>query len=215
MVRGGGFGSHSLFIMITACVIFYNDGPDLLERCLKSLKGKVDRIVCVDGPFKEFPHKKHFSTDGCVDIALLYGDHLIDGRVWEDQPLKRNAYLLGGTDYYLVIDSDEEWIGGLHDYHHQDIYSVPIIVDHKTYLLESNSPRIFKHAPGIYYTKRHSQIILGDKFISPANSAAFPRFKYGKLIHRPHHRTEQRIIDKGEYYRTRAENKENIIHECV
>ncbi len=48
--------------MIIGPVIFFNDGPENLERCLKSMRPHVDKLITVDGPYAEFPHERDLST---------------------------------------------------------------------------------------------------------------------------------------------------------
>ena len=180
-----------------------------MERCFQSVKGKVDRIIAVDGPYMEFQHESTFSTDGCLAMAHRYADIVIEGREWEDQVTKRNSYLQS-CDYILQIDADEEWFGGIRDLK-EKVYSIDLETAHERYYIKSKAPRIIRWVDGMHYFKRHSQIIVGDTIISPHNHDKFPEYKFGKILHRPHVRPHKRILEKGNYYRTRAENREEIL----
>jgi len=94
-----------------ACLIFFNDQPELLERCFKSLKKTHLPIIAIDGPFKDFPHDTVESTNGCVELAKQYADCFIPGKEYLNQIEKRNAYMkLANKQYVFVIDADEEVI---------------------------------------------------------------------------------------------------------
>ncbi len=98
-----------------ACLIFYRDGVELLERCLSSLKKNgVDEIIAVDGRYKEFPEKGNNSTQKELELVIKYVDvwgglklSKIEG--WDSQIEKRNASIkpVPVGDYFLVIDADE------------------------------------------------------------------------------------------------------------
>ena len=51
--------------MLIATIITYNDMP-LIKDCIESVWDKVDKIVVVDGKFRDFPGTKKISTDGTI-----------------------------------------------------------------------------------------------------------------------------------------------------
>lgn len=84
---------------ISVCIITKNEAKKL-ERCLASVKGKVDEIVVVDTG----------STDDTKNIIKKYADVTGDF-VWCDDFSKARNYSisLANNDWILVLDSDE-WI---------------------------------------------------------------------------------------------------------
>lgn len=136
---------------ITACIVFYND-RDLLEKCLNSLQGKVDRIVLVDGAYEDFPHEIPWSTDGSVELAKQYGTVVETSVPWKTEVDKRNFYLqfVPDDEYFLVIDTDEELCSSIEP----EGKGLNVIIEPdggKPY----SWPRVFKKTPGWHYYKTH------------------------------------------------------------
>lgn len=83
---------------VSACLIVKNEEANL-ERCLASLKGRVDQIVVVDTG----------STDRTVEIAQTYGATIGFFEWCGDFAAARNASLdLATQPWILWIDADEE-----------------------------------------------------------------------------------------------------------
>lgn len=82
-----------------------------IKRCVQSVYNQVDRIIAVDGRYKDFPGNKQnwYSTDGTIEylhslgkVELLFGAGLFEAD-------KRNIYMdaLNEDDTTLVLDGDE------------------------------------------------------------------------------------------------------------
>lgn len=56
---------------VCAFVMFYNDGPAMLRRCLASLRG-LDRVYAVDGRFRGHAGPSALSTDGCREVCAEF-----------------------------------------------------------------------------------------------------------------------------------------------
>ncbi len=82
---------------ISAVLIVKNES-EVLARCLDSVKGADEIIICDTG-----------STDGTVELAKQYTDKVFTDYVWEDHFAKaRNHALAKATgDWILSIDADE------------------------------------------------------------------------------------------------------------
>ena len=97
---------------LTAGIIFYNDPPEVFEMTLKALKKFKIPIVAIDGVYKEFPHEKPYSNNGCIDLAKQYADFYIPANPWgwQNQAVKRSVYLkvLDVGSYVFHVDADEE-----------------------------------------------------------------------------------------------------------
>ena len=203
---------------IQACVIFYNDGHSLIQDCLRSIKGKVDYIVSVDGPFAEFPHLSIPSSDGSLEIAQNYSDMVIGSTTpWINQAEKRNASLNQdfNPDYFLVIDTDEIFWGDLPPELWQDRYTINF-EEHFSdgMVLHLPRPRLFRNVPGLHYHLKHNHIFQDNNipFIPNAeNKDDFPTLDGCKIHHFPYKRGQLRLEKDGHYVRSRAENKIKLI----
>lgn len=104
---------------IAACIVWYQETPETLTRCVESLAGAADRIVALDGVWAHFPHSTVSSprdqhdairaaAAGCSFESVTV---LPVRKPWKSQVAKRAAVLeLGrmvGSDWLLVIDADE------------------------------------------------------------------------------------------------------------
>ncbi|MCA9561797.1 MAG: glycosyltransferase family 2 protein [Myxococcales bacterium] len=80
--------------------LIVRDAAGLLPRCLDSLQGVVDEIVCVDTG----------SVDETPAIAAGYGAHVLHSPWRDDFSFHRNESLEASTcDWVVVIDGDE-WL---------------------------------------------------------------------------------------------------------
>jgi hypothetical protein len=99
--------------MIYVATIFYNDGPELLERAFKSFKACGAQIIAIDGAYEEFPkyNGKVYSTDGCIDVAKKYATINVAAKFggWQDQAEKRTQLfrVLSPGESVIVVDADE------------------------------------------------------------------------------------------------------------
>jgi glycosyltransferase involved in cell wall biosynthesis len=156
--------------MIQAGIIFYNDTPQMLEKCLKSIQSHVEKIVAIDGAFKEFPHDKPWSTDGCLDIAHKYAHEVVETReAWPDQATKRNAYftLKREQDWYLILDTDEYLFNSIPDKLFGDCYRVLIERWMDPVWLTGLYCRLIRHREDIHYEGKHNHLIANGKLIRP------------------------------------------------
>lgn len=202
-------------IVIQASIIYYNDKP-LLEKCLKSLKGKVDHILCIDGAFKEFPHTKVASTDGSTRMAEKYTSLFIEpGKTaWKDQVEKRNAALTPvnkKVNYILVIDTDEILSGefNLEDLKDkEDIYILPLNTMKDVTMIPSFAPRLVKVDKDIRYKGKHSLIYKKDKVINRSEclEKSITILTTPIIKHYPENRPAERLAQDAEYMRNRKEN---------
>lgn len=104
---------------VAACIVWYEERPETLARCVTSLAGAADRIVALDGPWRHFPHDAVSSSreqyDAIRSAASAGGFEsvtVMPARVpWKSQVVKRAAVLevarIVGSDWVLVIDADE------------------------------------------------------------------------------------------------------------
>ena len=104
--------------MIVAALAWYNEPIPFLQRCVASLQGVADRLVCYDGPWQLYPHNRPRSPiEQPHAISRTAWDHgieceILSGLVWSSQVAKRDAlmrYAQTRGDWVLVIDGDE-WV---------------------------------------------------------------------------------------------------------
>ncbi|MBS4190260.1 glycosyltransferase [Bacillus sp. FJAT-49705] len=147
---------------ITLCMIVKNE-EKFLERCLSSVKSKVDEIIIVDTG----------STDGTIEIASKFKAKVYNLEWKADFSFARNFSLEKATsDYILVLDADEY----LDDSSNlekvleteKDHYTVRI----KNYLSSGGAiyhpaVRLFKNNRGLqYFGKIHEHLNVEDKSLN-------------------------------------------------
>lgn len=203
--------------MIQLVLITYNDMP-LIEKCIESVIDHVDRIVAIDGIFKDFPHAQDepgYSIDGT--LAYLSGlDKEVSLSICPDlsEVDKRNLYLIAEPgDWYLVLDTDE-WVENpeaLDDLPDKDVLFSPVLTKGgSTHFY----PRLFRHFEGMHYEGLHyrlvdseSQLIAdikeaGDNY----RSDGFPlTIRHDRLL-----RSKERIKAKHRYYQVLTEKEKTV-----
>lgn len=109
---------------VVAAVIFYRQTPERLDRMVRSLAGRCQGIVALDGPFVGLSKERmspldnyHAIADAADDIGIDWA--LFEGQDWWGEPQKRTAAALAAWEmgerhtpdgtWVLVLDSDE-WL---------------------------------------------------------------------------------------------------------
>lgn len=198
--------------LIQACMIFYNDTPQLMERALQAIRPAVDKIICIDGAFAEFPHVKPWSTDGCLDIAKAYADEVVECKEpWKDQMTKRSRYftLTDPNDYYLLYDTDELFRGTIPRNLGEDCYSVAMedFMEDGTKSVVDRF-RLIRHQPGIAHKFCHAEIWVDDRpLVVRRRKRPFAEIKGFTIEHHPYLRPTIRQELDAKYMAIRAENK--------
>lgn len=147
-------------------IIFYNDCRSL-DRALNSTK-EFDKVICVDGRFKNYIGETQLSNDGSRELIQQYQNTILIDAPNLIEPDKRSTYLkLCTSDFLIYLDSDE-WVEGninefrdnLHKYTQQNehIYSLPFYS--KAGGGYSVAPRIYQRPNKIRYGQLHFSIII-------------------------------------------------------
>ena len=221
------FGPFSFMKTIVA-ISFYDDEPELFENALRSVIG-ADQIVCVDGPYSDWPHGGKLQSDeSLIKIANACGAKVIKAPKipWKHQIDKRNAYITGENgDWYLTIDADE---------------TVQFIDGHgwktlKNFLVDSGNKagacaikwnyakhlgnkkgsyftgrKLFKHVDGVHYKNHHAYLYdkYENRLKTETNDVVVSKYTLltfsGLVVN--HHKTDrsQRRLDlQSRYYLTR------------
>lgn len=218
-------------MVVFGCLIYFNDGPKMLEDSIMAMKRANLEVVTVDGAYREFPHERHFSTDGCTDVAKSLASIHIDapkGRPWDDQAEKRNTYFeaIDTGDYGIVIDADEMLLPC--DFKKiqltEPIYRI-MLISVSTKRVHFSTVRVYKKYPDLKYLYQHCRIYRADQHFPEKDMESGVQVsahsgKNGKypilgchtggevtIEHLCHQRPEERLKDKTAYYQTRAEAK--------
>ena len=193
--------------MIIGCIITYNDFP-LVKECVESVIDKVDKIIIVDGKFKDFPGTGYYSSGESLDylLRLSHDDKfkiiLISGLTEVE---KRNVYLehLKDGDICLNIDTDEVLIGEIPELT-ADIGIIQI-GEEGDKRRHRRTIRFFKFREGLHYWGTHKMILDKDGKLfanldrvgKDYTSQKITEFEF---LHNNHKRDYNRIKDKKVYY---------------
>lgn len=194
--------------MIAACMITYNDMP-LIKQSINSVYNKVDKIICVDGRYRDFPDsgKNWYSTDGTLEylssldnVKLLFGAGLFEAD-------KRNIYIneLNEGDTFLILDSDEVVEG--------DIKELPKGIDaglvgfrEMTGGVAYLATRMFMYKKGLHHNGIHFILEIDGKWVNNRrqilkgfNQKIINDFK---IMHLQKSRDNFRKVCKTKYYET-------------
>jgi glycosyltransferase involved in cell wall biosynthesis len=132
-----------------AVVLIVKNEEDLLSRCLDSVKGFDELIICDTG-----------SDDKTVEIAKGYTDKVYTDYTWEDSFCKARNHALSKVpddiDWILSMDADEFLVTDVDGvYKTVDNYSDKRALD--VTLIDERTggthwfPRLFKHDKGVYW----------------------------------------------------------------
>jgi len=96
--------------MITTCILTYNNESTIAKTIVSAAKYS-NRIIIVDGAYKDFEQDKPYSTDATIDVAKGYTgvEVVTTERCYDTEAEKRNIYLdlLNNGDLFLSLDSNE------------------------------------------------------------------------------------------------------------
>lgn len=103
---------------IVACLAWYDEPIEFLDRCVRSLAGVADTLIAYDGAWSGYPggacsslEQHSVIRDAANDVALK---GVTVAASWESQVEKRNALMRDASrygDWLLVIDGDEYLTG--------------------------------------------------------------------------------------------------------
>lgn len=193
--------------MLVATIVTYND-IETIEACIDSVKDKVDRIVVIDGKYRDFPGEYEMSTDGTVEyIGSVAGDYNITFRFVErlDEVAKRNVYLayLKNGDVCLNLDADEMLTGDIPEL---DTDMGRIMIGERGQTRRHlRTCRFFRFRDGLHYWGRHTLILDKDEKVfadlQHCGNYTVKKIMDFELIHRNDLRNPGRNADKRVYYK--------------
>ena len=194
--------------MTTACIVTYNDYP-LIKKCIESIYNKVDKIICVDGRYKDFPDYAQgwFSTDGTIEylLSLPKVELRFAANLYEAD--KRSVYLhnLNDGEAILMIDSDEVLEGNIPPLN-ADIGLVRYceLKSSRGFYLAT---RFFKFRQGLHYSGIHFILETAGGKLFNNRCGAEPGFtseeiKGFRVVHDREARDKNRKYSKIQYCKT-------------
>jgi glycosyltransferase involved in cell wall biosynthesis len=190
--------------MLIGCVITYNDMP-LVRDCIESLYNKVDKIICVDGRYIDFPGSCDYSTDGTLEyLKNLSKVKVIIATASEVD--KRNRYLeeLLDGDIVLNLDADEVLVGDIPPL--TSDFGIIELVDGHCKKVQVRATRFFKYRAGMRYRDVHYTLYYKNRMINSLKKVVNPDFssEYVKgchILHNWHLRGQLRLHNKSRYYK--------------
>lgn len=200
--------------MIVCCIITYNDFP-LIKETIESIYDKVDKIICVDGSYIDFPGSGS-STDGTIEYLDSLDKIELIATIGLSEVQKRNKYLedLSDGDTVLNLDSDEVLIGNIPPLN-SDFGIIDLHDGHSKHI-QKRATRFFKYRDGMIYNNTHCTLYWQGKIINKLHEVinkdfSFEFIKDFYVIHNWHMRSHKRQYDKSLYYRKLVKKESGFI----
>lgn len=197
--------------MILGCLIFYDDGAEMVSACLQSLKRVTDRVIAIDGAYREYPHKDFRSQADTMDVVKTLADEVIEAKeAWKDEATKRNVYLRlkSEKDFYFFLDADEVVEGKkpIQETLKFPIYRIKLNTLQGEIWLPGYYNRLFRHHNGMKYHLKHNNLVTPDGLCLSEPENNIPIYEGLTIKHYPGRRTQERNERDGEFERNRTEN---------
>ena len=215
--------------MIVAGVIAFNEGtpPESrktheapifgLLKCLQLFK--LDRVIVIDGAFKDYPHEAPYSTDDTFEIVESFKkqgmniDVVRNTEAWESEAAKRTRYfeMCDEDDWLVIVDADDRlvlpttgwghWLNGEYDCLQViTIYQPPPYAQR----IFGGNPRIIHVKKGMHYKYNHYSM-----YDAQGRMLLDPPYRMGQsdimIAETPYSRKLQRVQNKTKFWRTRRE----------
>lgn len=203
--------------MLNLVMVTFNDWP-LIQTAVESVYDYVDRLIFVDGVFKEFPHEPDqagYSEDGTIEyLRTLKKETHIKIAPGLTEVDKRSLYLVGDPgDWYLHLDADEvvETPETLNELEDLDLDAAFCLIQWEN--CHGWYPRLFRHQEGLHYDGLHHRLVDagGDLVVSIYGTGpGYKTAKVGlKIWHDREKRSPERKREKARYYErlTRSEKR--------
>ena len=191
---------------IVACISFYNE-EEFLPLCLRSLKENgINRIIAIDGRYKEYPEKSEYSTDKSKDILKSFGAEVyLAGGLTETE--KRNLFFhyIENEDWILIIDADEFLSEQFTELNKEVIgYRLNI---HRFNLPPAEDLRLLRNQKGLSIQYCHNAIFLNNSLIIKEK---IPLLNSPILYHLTDLKKRERKEKKGKYLKELWDNEKNF-----
>jgi len=198
--------------MLVVCVNCYNDMP-MIKDCINSVYSQVDRIIAVDGKYRDFPASSHYSTDGTIEFLLSLDKVELVFAADMFEADKRNIYMdmLNTGDTVLVLDGDEYIEGNIRKLDRfTDIGLVYLGEPGKKH--KRLATRFFRYRKGLRHNGIHFILEIGGRWFNN-RCHAVSGFKDKKIntfkIHHQHRRRSRKRKEQKDKYRISARKRES------
>ena len=197
--------------MLIGCINCYNDWP-LIKNCIESIYDKVDKIICVDGRYLDYPGEEWYSTDG----TIYYIDSIDKAELIQvkgaTEVEKRNLYLTKCRDGDIVLnlDADEVLIGNISKL--ESDFGIIDLRDGHSKHIQRRATRFFKFREGMEYKNVHYTLYYNGKMINKLQKVINKNFNFEQIknfyvLHNWHKRTDLRKHNKSIYYKKLIRNE--------
>jgi glycosyltransferase involved in cell wall biosynthesis len=198
--------------MIVGCVITYNDMP-LIKDCIESIYDKVDRIVAIDGRYKDFPGDSWDSTDGTLEYLCSLDKADVISTLGYAEIDKRNRYLeeLSDGDICLNLDADEVLIGNISKLDVE--FGIIDLADGHSRHVQKRATRFFKYREGMRYKNVHYTLYCQGRQLNSLKKVLQGSFENIDSFHLKHNwylRDQVRKYHKGLYYKKLIKNEQGF-----
>lgn len=195
--------------MLAGCIITYNDMP-LIKDCINSIYDKVDRIVAIDGRYKDFPGDSWDSTDGTLEYLCSLDKADVISTLGYDEIDKRNRYLeeLTEGDIVLNLDADEVLIGNISKLESE--FGIIDLADGHGKQVQKRATRFFRFNEGMRYEHVHYTLYYQGRQLNSLKKVlqgSFENIDSFYLKHNYHLRNHERKYHKGLYYKKLVNNE--------
>ena len=198
--------------MLVATVITYNDMP-LIKSTIESIKDKVDKIIAVDGRYRDFPDTNgDYSTDGTLEYLATINNVQLVFASGVDEVVKRNKYLeqVHDGDIVLNLDADEVLVGEVKNLD-ADFGIIDLHDGHSRHV-QKRATRFFKYYEGMAYKNVHYTLYYNGRQVNNLKKVINGDFTYEDvkdfyLIHNWHLRSQTRQHSKSIYYKKLLRNE--------
>ena len=198
--------------MLVATVITYNDMP-LIKSTIGSIKDKIDKIIVIDGRYKDFPDTNgDYSTDGTLEYLATINNVQLVFASGVDEVVKRNKYLeqVHDGDIVLNLDADEVLVGEVKNLD-ADFGIIDLHDGHSRHV-QKRATRFFKYYEGMAYKNVHYTLYYNGRQVNNLKKVINGDFTYEDvkdfyLIHNWHLRSQTRKHYKSIYYKKLLRNE--------
>lgn len=191
--------------MLIGAVITYNDMP-LIKNCIESIYDKVDRIVAIDGRYKDYPGSQWDSTDGTLEYLCSLDKADVISTLGYSELDKRNRYLeeLSDGDICLNLDADEVLVGNISKL--ESDFGIINLKDGHSKHIQKRATRFFRYHEGmrykfVHYTLYQNGIMLNDLKKIVDGKCSYENVKDFYIRHDWHKRDQLRKHCKSIYYK--------------
>ena len=191
--------------MMVATIITYNDWP-IIKSCIESIYDKVDKIICIDGSYADFPNGSGYSTDGTVEYLNSLDKVELMTTYGLSEVQKRNLYLesLSEGDIVINLDADEVLVGNIPTLDCD--FGIIDLKDAHSKHIQRRATRFFRFRIGMHYENVHYTLYWNGKIINKLHQVISKdfTFEYVKdfyILHNWNSRSDLRKYNKQIYYK--------------